>query len=260
MLCRFSPVYLPRTAILISILAASFLFPGCREEPSPYGGTLVLSTLGDTGSGMTEEVKSHLFEPFFTTKESGRGTGLGLATVYGIIKQSHGFIYVYSEPGRGTTFKLYFPRIDEKPMESPTQAAPEEHFSGTETVLVVEDEQQVLNIIESMLAREGYTVLTANSGEAAIAVSKQAGVSIDLLVTDVGIPDMNGSKVWEAVQRFHPDIQVLFISGYPEDFIPLQHIGDGKKIFLQKPFGSNALPRRVREILDTHSVEASGTA
>lgn len=117
--------------------------------------------------------------------------------------------------------------------------------------MVVEDEQQVLDIIESMLKREGYTALTANSGEEAIAVSKQAGVSIDLLVTDVGIPGMNGSKVWEAVKRSHPDIQVLFISGYPEDFMPLQHIGDGKKIFLQKPFSSNALLRRVRDILDT---------
>ena len=220
-----------------------------RLEMRP--GRYVMLSLSDTGAGMDKEVKSHLFEPFFTTKESGRGTGLGLATVYGIIKQSNGFIYVYSEPGRGTTFKLYFPRIDEKPVESPTQAAPEEHLSGRETVLVVEDEQQVLDIIESMLKREGYTALTANSGEEAIAVSKQAGVSIDLLVTDVGIPGMNGSKVWEAVKRSHPDIQVLFISGYPEDFMPLQHIGDGKKIFLQKPFGSNALLRRVRDILDT---------
>jgi CheY-like chemotaxis protein len=200
---------------------------------------------------MDEEVKSHLFEPFFTTKESGRGTGLGLATVYGIIKQSNGFIYVYSEPGRGATFKLYFPRIDEKPLESPITAAPEEHFSGRETVLVVEDEQQVLKIIESMFSREGYTVLTANSGEAAITLSKQTAGSIDLLVTDVGIPGTNGSKVWKAVKRSHPGIQVLFISGYPEDFVPLQDIGDGKKIFLQKPFGSDTLLRRVREILDT---------
>jgi len=134
--------------------------------------------------------------------------------------------------------------------------APEEHFGGRETVLVVEDEQQVLKIIESMLTRKGYTVVTANRGETAVALSKEAAGPIDLLVTDVGIPGMDGSKVWEAVKRFHPGIEVLFISGYPEDFVPLQDIGDGKRIFLQKPFGSDTLLRRVREILDTDPVEA----
>ncbi len=230
-----------------------------KPRPEMRPGRYVMLSLSDTGSGMTEVVKSHLFEPFFTTKESGRGTGLGLATVYGIIKQSHGFIYVYSEPGRGTTFKLYFPRIGEKPVETPTRPAPTEHLSGRETVLVVEDEQQVLEIIEGMLTRKGYTVLTANSGAAAIAVSERAASSIDLLVTDVGIPGINGSKVWEVVKRSHPGIQVLFISGYPEDFVPLQDIGDGKRIFLQKPFGSDTLLRRVREILDADSVRASDT-
>jgi len=237
--------------LIIATENISFSEDSLKPRPEMRPGRYVMLSLSDTGAGMDKEVKSHLFEPFFTTKESGRGTGLGLATVYGIIKQSNGFIYVYSELGRGTTFKLYFPRIDEKPMESPTRAAPEEHLSGRETILVVEDEQQVLDVIESMLKDEGYAALTANSGEEAIAVSKKAGVSIDLLVTDVGIPDMNGSKVWQAVQSFHSDIQVLFISGYPEDFMPLQHIGDGKRIFLQKPFDSNTLLRRVREILDT---------
>jgi PAS domain S-box-containing protein len=230
-----------------------------KPRPEMPPGRYVMLSLSDTGSGMGEDVKSHLFEPFFTTKENGRGTGLGLATVYGIIKQSHGFIYVYSEPGRGTTFKLYFPRIDEKPMASPTQETPEEYFGGRETVLVVEDEQQVLKIIESMLTRKGYTVVTANRGETAVAVSQEAAGPIDLLVTDVGIPGMDGSKVWEAVKRFHPGIEVLFISGYPEDFVSLQDIGDGKRIFLQKPFGSDILLRRVREILDTDSAEALPT-
>ncbi len=227
-----------------------------KPRPEVPPGRYVMLSLSDTGSGMGEDVKSHLFEPFFTTKERGRGTGLGLASVYGIIKQSHGFIYVYSEPGRGTTFKLYFPRIDEKPVTSSIRAAPEEHFGGRETVLVVEDEQQVLKIIESMLTRKGYTVVTASRGETAVALSKEAAGPIDLLVTDVGIPGMDGSKVWEAVKRFHPGIEVLFISGYPEDFVPLQDIGDGKRIFLQKPFGSDTLLRRIREILDTDPVEA----
>lgn len=230
-----------------------------KPRPEMPPGRYIMLSLSDTGSGMDEDVQSHLFEPFFTTKESGRGTGLGLATVYGIIKQSYGFIYLYSEPGRGTTFKLYFPRVDDTPVESPIRAAPKEHLGGRETVLVVEDEQQVLKIIESMLARKGYTVLTATRGEAAIAVSEETSASIDLLVTDVGIPGMDGSKVWEAVRRSHPSIRVLFISGYPEDFVPLQDIGDGKRIFLQKPFGSDTLLRRIREILDADPDEASDT-
>ncbi|UCF95842.1 MAG: PAS domain S-box protein [Spirochaetaceae bacterium] len=221
-----------------------------KPKPEMYPGRYAMLSISDNGSGMQEETKSHLFEPFFTTKESGRGTGLGLATVYGIIKQSKGFIYVYSEPGKGTTFKLYFPRIDEKPFENPIEAPPAEELSGSETVLVLEDEQEVLSIIESMLDRKGYTVIAASSGEAAVSQCRHAPGSIDLLITDVGIPNMSGREVWETVKKAHPNSRVLFISGYPEDFIPLEDIGDGKRIFLQKPFGADVLLRRVREILN----------
>jgi two-component system cell cycle sensor histidine kinase/response regulator CckA len=204
---------------------------------------------------MDDATKAHLFEPFFTTKESGRGTGLGLATVYGIIKQSKGFIYVYSELGKGTTFKLYFPRIDNQPTENSVSVSSQENMEGTERILVLEDDQQVLGIIESMLERRGYIVLTADSGESAVAQSRVNPGTVDLLITDVGIPDTSGKEVWETIRKEHPNCRVLFISGYPEDFVPLEDIGDGQRIFLQKPFGSKVLLTRVREILSSNPAD-----
>lgn len=221
-----------------------------KPKPEMRPGSYVMLSISDTGIGMDKNTKAHLFEPFFTTKESGRGTGLGLATVYGIIKQSKGFIYVYSEPGKGTTFKLYFPQVDAKPTALPVHASPAYQLGGNETIMILEDEQQVLDIIENILKRKGYTVLTADNGNAAISQSQFAPGTIDLLITDLGIPDINGREVWDRLKTDHPDSRVLFISGYPEDFLPLQDIGEGKKIFLQKPFGSDALLCRVREILD----------
>jgi CheY-like chemotaxis protein len=198
---------------------------------------------------MDEAIKSQLFEPFFTTKERGRGTGLGLATAYGIVKQSKGFIYVYSEVGKGTTFKLYFPRIDNPPPKMPAEIPYAEETEGRETVLVVEDDPQVLKIIEGMLSRRGYTVLTASSGKTAVNTLDRG--PFDLLITDVGIPDLSSREVWETVKQKYPDCRVLFISGYPEEFIPLEDVGDGQKIFLQKPFGSDSLLSKVRKILDS---------
>jgi signal transduction histidine kinase/CheY-like chemotaxis protein len=223
-----------------------------KPKPEMRPGRYVMLSISDTGSGMDEATKSHLFEPFFTTKESGKGTGLGLATVYGIIKQSKGFIYVYSELGKGTTFKLYFPLIEDQPAENPDNVLPAPETGGTETILVLEDEQQVLSIIERMLNSKGYRVLTADSGETAFSLSRIERESIDLLITDVGIPDMSGREVWESIRKTHPNCRVLFISGYPEDFVPLENIGDGGKIFLQKPFGSETLLIRVREILGSN--------
>jgi len=227
-----------------------------RPKPEMRPGRYVMLSISDTGSGMDEATKCHLFEPFFTTKESGRGTGLGLATAYGIIKQSKGFIYVYSELGKGTTFKLYFPRIDNQPTENPVNTSHPEKIEGTERVLVLEDDAEVLNIIENLLQRKGYSVLTANSRETALAQSRLDPGSLDLLITDVGIPDANGREVWEEIKKGHPNSRVLFISGYPEDFVPLEDIGNGKRIFLQKPFGSETLLTRVREILNSDLVDS----
>ncbi len=222
-----------------------------RPKPEMRPGRYVMLSISDTGCGMDRATQTHLFEPFFTTKERGRGTGLGLATVYGIIKQSKGFIYVYSEVGKGTTFKLYFPRIDIKPKEKSAGKSHDQKLEGTERILVLEDEQQVLSIIESMLNRRGYSVLTAKSGEKALAQSRVDPDSIDLLITDVGLPDMSGREVWEEIKKIHPNCRVLFISGYPEDFVALQDIENGQRIFLQKPFGSQILLARVREIMDS---------
>jgi PAS domain S-box-containing protein len=245
--------------LVISTENVHFSEESLKPKPEMRPGRYVMLSISDTGSGMDEATKSHLFEPFFTTKESGRGTGLGLATVYGIIKQSKGFIYVYSELGKGTTFKLYFPRIDNQPTESPVNPAPSQELEGTERILVLEDDQQVLSIIESMLKRKGYRVLTANSGETAAARSQLNPDSIDLLITDVGIPDTSGREVWEAIKKDHPNCRVLFISSYPEEFVPLEDFGEGKRIFLQKPFGSEILLTRVRGILDTDpAVRLSG--
>jgi two-component system cell cycle sensor histidine kinase/response regulator CckA len=226
-----------------------------KPKPEMLPGRYVMLSISDTGSGMDEATKAHLFEPFFTTKESGRGTGLGLATVYGIIKQSKGFIYVYSELGKGTTFKLYFPRIDNQPTENSVSMSSQENMEGTERILVLEDDQQVLGIIESMLERRGYSVLTADSGESAVAQSRVNPGTVDLLITDVGIPDTSGKEVWETIRKEHPNCRVLFISGYPEDFVPLEDIGDGQRIFLQKPFGSKVLLTRVREILSSNPAD-----
>jgi two-component system cell cycle sensor histidine kinase/response regulator CckA len=152
--------------------------------------------------------------------------------------------------GKGTTFKLYFPRIDKQPTENPVKLSYLEKLEGNERVLVLENEQQVLSIIENMLERKGYSVLTANSRETAVTQSQLNPGSIDLLITDVGIPDMSGREVWETIKKGHPNCRVLFISGYPEDFVPLEDIADGQSIFLQKPFGSEILLTRVREILN----------
>jgi two-component system cell cycle sensor histidine kinase/response regulator CckA len=221
------------------------LQPGSELRPGRYA----MLSVTDTGSGMDERTMARLFEPFFTTKEKGRGTGLGLATVYGIVKQSGGFVHVYSEPGRGSTFKLYFPRIDEKPSREAGGGFAEEGPAGSETILVVEDDRGVLNIVESMLERKGFTVLKAGTGTEAVALS-EASAEIDLVITDVGIPDMSGTEVWESVNSVHPESRVLFISGYPEDFAALRDFETDNRIFLEKPFGSETLLSRVRETLD----------
>ena len=198
--------------LIISTENVEFSEESVKPKPEMRPGRYVMLSVSDTGCGMDEATKAHLFEPFFTTKESGRGTGLGLATVYGIIKQSKGFIYVYSEIGRGTTFKLYFPRTDDRPLEEPAGAPPSQKLEGSERILVLEEEQQVLSLIEGMLIRRGYSVLTANNGQAALEQSRNDPGSIDLLITDLGIPDMNVREVWETIKGEHPHCRVLFIS------------------------------------------------
>jgi len=236
--------------LVIETSNTKFANRSVQTKPEMPPGRYVMLTLSDTGTGMDEDTKSHLFEPFFTTKESGRGTGLGLATVYGTVKQSAGFIYVYSEPGQGTTFKLYFPRIDLKPTEISITATPRRRLGGTETILVLDDEQSLLKLIRSMLDRNGYRVLTASGAEEALSICRDCAEPIDLLIADIGIPGMNGRQVWEAVKKRYPQVRVLFISGYPQDFLSIRDISEGKHLFLQKPFGSETLLQRIRATLD----------
>ncbi len=212
-------------------------------------GSYVMLAVSDTGCGMTEEVRSRIFEPFFTTKEQGRGTGLGLATVYGIVKQSGGYIWVYSEPGRGSTFKVYLPRVtdpvDAPPVRSPIRPAP----TGSETVLVAEDDDAVRAMARRALERYGYRVLEARNGTEALALCLD-GKGVDLLVTDVVMPAMGGAESAHAVRVLRPGMKILYVSGYADRAAAWIHDFPPGCAFLQKPFSPETLARKVREVLD----------
>jgi len=206
--------------------------------------------VSDTGCGMDAEVQSHIFEPFFTTKERGKGTGLGLATVYGIVKQSGGDIYVYSEPGRGSTFKIYLPRV-ESSAESlqPAQASPRS-LHGTETILLVEDEEEVRSLERRVLVSQGYEVLETSSAGKALELAENHKGTIHLLLTDVVMPGRNGPELAERLRRQHREIKVLYVSGYTGEAISSHGLLESGKAFLQKPFTPEALAGKVREVLD----------
>jgi PAS domain S-box-containing protein len=212
-------------------------------------GEFVMIALSDTGHGMDSATRQKIFEPFFTTKPRGKGTGLGLATVYGMVKQSGGDIWVYSEPGQGTTFKLYFPRSNEPvsplAVEEPARVLPD----TAETLLLVEDEAQVRELEVTMLRQLGYHVLAAANGEEALEASRTFSGEISLLVTDVVMPNMSGRQVAEALLTCRPGLRVLFLSGYTENTISHHGVLDASVDFLTKPFTREVLARRVREIL-----------
>ncbi len=212
-------------------------------------GSYAMLSVTDTGVGMDATVRAHLFEPFFTTKEVGKGTGLGLATVYGIVKQSGGYISVYSEPGHGSSFKIYLPRIA-TPAEPPAGAPKGGPAPGSETVLVVEDEPAVLTLSRRALESQGYVVLAASDADAALRVVERHGGMIHLLLTDVVMPGLSGRELADRLSAQRPGIRVLYMSGYPGDAV-VQHgtlpLGSA---FLQKPFSPDGLARKVRDVLD----------
>ncbi len=211
-------------------------------------GEYALLTVSDTGVGMDETTRGQVFEPFFTTKREGKGTGLGLATVYGIVKQNGGFIDVRSEPGRGTTFEVYLPRFAGE-AERPTEKGAQRPLTGTETVLLVEDEPALLQIVQETLESLGYTVLGASSpGDAILLCEKHAG-EIHLLVTDVVMPTMNGKELKERLERIMPGLRTLFMSGYTANTVTHRGIVDADLFFIQKPFTREALASKIREAL-----------
>jgi signal transduction histidine kinase len=215
-------------------------------EPGPY----VLLATSDTGHGMTPEIRDRIFEPFFTTKEQGKGTGLGLATVHGIIKQSGGHIWVYSEPGQGTTFEIYLPQIEETDAAVRSSQAMIPSAEGSEIILLVEDEDLVRELAARILTRGGYRVLTASSGADALEVSQHHAGPINLLVTDIVMPGgMNGRDLAKRLTVSHPDLKVLYMSGYTDDAIVHHGILDSDVAFLEKPFTPDVLLLRVHEML-----------
>jgi len=207
-------------------------------------------SVGDTGVGMAPEVRDRIFEPFFTTKEKGKGTGLGLSTVYGIVKQSGGNIWVYSEPGQGTTFKIYLPRVDE-PLNGLKKNEPSAEVpGGNETVLIIEDEEAVRKVASRILKKRGYRVLEASRGDEAIRLYEESKEKIHLVLTDVVLPGMSGPQLIGKLRGIKDDFKVLYMSGYTDDMVVLNGaLGKGAN-FIQKPFTFNLLSRKVREVLD----------
>ncbi len=217
-------------------------------------GGYVMLAVTDTGIGMDEETQAHIFEPFFTTKEKGKGTGLGLAMVYGTVKQSGGYIWVYSEPARGTTFKVYLPRVeDETDVVAPRQTANAEAARGSETILLVEDEEAVRSMVRGLLETHGYRVFAADKAREVLQFCQLEPGAIHLLLTDVVMPRMSGRELAERVTALHPETRVLYMSGYTDDAIVHHGVSNTGVAFIQKPFTPDALMGKVREVLDARA-------
>ena len=213
-------------------------------------GHYVILAVSDTGCGMDKKTQDHIFEPFFTTKKVGKGTGLGLATVYGIIKQNNGFVWVYSEPGQGSTFKVYLPQVkkDADPEEKEQTPVPE--LDGSETVLIVEDDDLLRNLAQNTLQSYGYRILNAENGEAALRVCQEYDGQIDLMITDVVMPKMGGRKAAKWLQPLYPQMKVIYMSGYTDDAIVHHGVLEPGVNFLGKPFTPEGLALKVRKVLD----------
>jgi CheY-like chemotaxis protein len=221
-----------------------------QTHPQAPSGENVLLAITDTGCGMAPSIKARIFEPFFTTKGPTKGTGLGLATVYGIVKQSGGHIEVYSEVGQGTTFKIYLPRDKDGAPVAAGLPAPQQIRGGTETILLVEDEEGVRTLAKTVLQKQGYTILEAQNGAEALLLCETYSKTIDLLVTDVVMPNMSGRELGERLATLQPKMKILYMSGYTDDAIVQHGVLESGIPFVQKPFAPEALARKVREVLD----------
>jgi two-component system, cell cycle sensor histidine kinase and response regulator CckA len=230
-----------------------------RTHPGSKTGNYVLLAVSDTGSGMNAETLMHIFEPFFTTKERGKGTGLGLAMVYGIVKQSDGYIWVDSAPGLGTSFEIYLPRHTGEPAEDLQKIDSEENLRGSESILLVEDAEPLRKLAQTFLEAAGFRVLSAGSGEEALEVAARFGWTFDLLLTDVVMPGMNGRVLAEQLVPRQPGMKVLYMSGYTDSFIAGHGVLNPGTHLLHKPFTENVLIRKAREVLDGAKKSASAT-
>lgn len=222
----------------------------CRVYPYFVSGEYVMLAVSDNGCGMEKEVQKNLFEPFYTTKETGKGTGLGLSTIYGIVKQNNGFINVYSEPGQGSAFKIYLPRHETEESNPGASAKSHEQMpTGSETILIVEDEAAIVHLTRGMLEKLGYSVITARKPEDALQLAASHEGRIDLLITDVVMPEMNGRDLSARLSVNNPALQTLFMSGYTADLIAHHGVLDKGVQFIEKPFSHKDLAAKVRQAL-----------
>jgi CheY-like chemotaxis protein len=222
-----------------------------QQHPGAVPGPYVVLTVNDTGVGMDQETQARLFEPFFTTKELGQGTGLGLATVYGIVTQSQGSIWLHSEPGHGSTFKVYFPVVGAETVAALPTRREAPSLTGDETILIVEDQAQARTVTGEMLRRHGYSVIEAANGPEAIVKSAEHEGKIDMLLTDVVLPAMSGRRVADLMQSVRTSLRVIYMSGYTTDAIVHHGMLDPGLVLIQKPYTAEALLRKIREVFDS---------
>ena len=248
-LCLNSQAAMPEGGeILVKTENVTLDIDFCRSHQGLKPGDNICLTIADTGIGMPDDVKQRIYEPFFTTKETGKGTGLGLSMVYGLVKQHHGYIYCESHVGQGTTFSLYFPRSYEDQVQEDIKII-HQAAAGSETILIVEDDMDVLTILKSILERQGYTTLVAVNGRDAMCIVEKDYGRINLIVSDIVMPEMSGTELFEEVQANYPDIEFLLISGHASTTSEKFTISDNMA-FLQKPFTAKQLNKKVRKLLD----------
>jgi CheY-like chemotaxis protein len=223
-------------------------------------GEYVMVSVTDCGNGMDADTQSRIFEPFFTTKELGKGTGLGLSTVYGIVKQSGGHVAVKSEIGSGTTFKVYLPRVNAAPESVSADGSTQDGITGCETVLLVEDDEALRGLVTQILSKRGYKVLAAADPESALEINSQHRGPIQLFLTDLVLRQMNGHELAQKLTASRPGTRVLFMSGYTSEAIANGGLLEAEVAFLQKPFTTSGLARKVREVLDQGETKTKSAA
>jgi two-component system cell cycle sensor histidine kinase/response regulator CckA len=221
-----------------------------KRRPMVRPGSYILLSVSDTGIGMTDKIKAHVFEPFFTTKDKGKGTGMGLATVYGTIKQSDGFIWVYTEAAKGTTFKIYLPQFEGQAEPVEKTVISDQSLRGSETILVIDDEKEVRELVSEMLRFYGYSVLEAPNASNAFVIYEKHKDRIDLILTDIVMPQMSGIEFANKIRPVYPHNKFLFMSGYTDTVLAEQELLKDPLHFIQKPFNAVSLMKKIRTVLD----------